>query len=144
MTSEEQKLREVVSRIIEVRRQEQRISPSSIATEAMNELDPRKTAPSLVYLGCHLEIRQIARGLLRLNFEGREDPKDQHQLFPDLQWRYPTARSRYDEEHEYILREQMSDIDIAYNVERLRNEGRSKLKHADALEAYGRRRKAAA
>jgi hypothetical protein len=35
------------------------------------------------------------------------------------------------------LLEEMSDSDIAFNVQRLRKEGKAKLKHADALEAFG-------
>lgn len=47
------------------------------------------------------------------------------------------------QEPEYILRERMTDNDVAFNVARLRNEARAKLAHADALEAWGRNRQAA-
>jgi hypothetical protein len=41
-------------------------------------------------------------------------------------------------EPEYVRLEEMSRADIAFNVKRLRREGRAKLAHADALEAFGR------
>lgn len=101
----------------------------------------------LVYLGCHLELRQIARGLLRQHFEEPPSPAGeltQHELFPDLQRRYPSARSKEASEPEYVLLDEMTDSDIWFNVERLRKEGASKLRHADALEAFGRDKTAAA
>lgn len=144
--SEAQPLTDIVARIIDEYRGEPRISPSWVATQAMAELDPDRSSVRLVYLGCHLELRQIARSVLRMRFEdedGRDDDDDptrQHELFPELQWRYPTARSR-DAEPEYVRLEFLTDGDIQFNVERLRREGRSKLAHADALEAHGRGRK---
>lgn len=141
--TEAQQLVEIIARIIDTRRLASRISPSWVATEAMTELDPKRTSKPLVYLGCHLELRQIARGLLRSWFEDADPDEHQHELWPDLQWRYPTARSSGGDEPEYVKLEEMSDNDIDYNVTRLRNEARSKLAHADALEAYGRRRHAA-
>ena len=137
MTKEAQKLLEVISRLVELRGSAIRISPSWIATEAMHTIDPQNVSPPLVYLAAHLELRQLARGQLRKRFEDDEDI-GQDKLFPDLQARYPTARSQSAEEPEYILRDQMTRADISYNVRRLRQEGNAKLRHADALEAYGR------
>ena len=36
-------------------------------------------------------------------------------------------------DHDYVLLDKMSDADIAFNVARLRHEGATKSKHADAL-----------
>jgi hypothetical protein len=148
MASETQPLTAIVAKIIETRRHEVRINPSWIATEALLEIDPDKQSVPLVYLGCHLELRQIARGLLRQHFEDPPSPADdaiaQHDLFPDLQRRYPSARSKEASEPEYVLLDEMSDSDIWFNVERLRKEGTSKLRHADALEAFGLDKTAAA
>ncbi|MHC2399144.1 MULTISPECIES: hypothetical protein [Bradyrhizobium] len=145
MTNEAGDLVAIVSRIIDTRRSQSRISPSWVANEAMIELDGGHIAPPLVYLGCHLELRQIARSVLRTRFDDRAESDDgeprQHELFPDLQWRYPTARSARSAEPEYVLLDDMSDEDAAYNVARLRREGRAKLAHADALEAWKRRRR---
>jgi hypothetical protein len=148
MACETQALTAIVAKIIETRRNEVRINPSWIATEALLEIDPEKVSLPLVYLGCHLELRQNARGLLRQHFEDPWSPADddiaQHDLFPDLQRRYPSARSKAASEPEYVLLDEMTDSDIWFNVGRLRKEGTTKLRHADALEAFGRDKTAAA
>jgi hypothetical protein len=98
-----------------------------------------KTHP-LVYIGCHLQLRQIAREVFRIYFEPDDEtatPADTHPLFPDLQWRYPTARKVGDGEPEYVILTAMTRADVRYNCKRLRYEGRAKLQHADALEAWG-------
>jgi len=139
----EDKLVELVSRVIELRRTQDRISPTWIATEAMLLLDPKNTTQRdlpLVYLASHLQLRQLARELCRKSFQGDEDSKKQHELFPELQWRYPSARSKTLEEPEYVRLELLTDTDVDYNVARLRKEGRAKLEHADSLEAWGRQR----
>jgi hypothetical protein len=72
-----------------------------------------------IWLGCNLELRQIARQLLAKKFEGGgEGARDD--LFPELQWCYPATSTALDGEPEYVLCEVMSDDDIAYNVARLR------------------------
>jgi hypothetical protein len=79
---------EIISRIIEGRRGEARISPSWVATEGMQELragwmrEPNNGYP-LVYIGCHLQLRQIARGVLRERFEPELDEGEtvQHPFF---------------------------------------------------------------
>ena len=130
-------LRELVARIIDIRRGQPRISPSWVATETMSDLDRSRDVERqypMIWQGCHLQLRQIARKLLAQRFETEEYETP---LFKDLQWRYPTARSAAAEEPEYILRDLMSDEDIAYNVGRMRAEAMAKLEHADALEAWG-------
>jgi hypothetical protein len=134
MTKEEGQLAEVVARIIELQRNQMRINPSWIATEAMKVIDPKNRSIELVRIGCHLQLRQTARGQCRKSFESPDEgDDDQPQFvgFDDLQWRYLTARSKGLPDPEYILREGMTDEDIAYNVARLRREGRAKRQHAD-------------
>jgi hypothetical protein len=98
-------------------------------------LRPRLNGRS--YVRGHL--RQIARQLLRQRFEPDDQTLSvQHELWPDLQPRYPKASSPKTEEPEYVLLEHMTREDIDYNVARLRNEANAKLRHADALEAFGR------
>jgi hypothetical protein len=135
--TEERRLAEIIQRIIDLRRSEVSISPTWVAQEAMRELDPERRAPMLVYAGCNLQLRQIARGELRKKFHPDEGSGESHDLFPELQHRYPTARSARDEP-EYILLEHLTSADIGYNVARLRAEAQAKLAHADALHAYGR------
>jgi hypothetical protein len=140
MTREESQLAEIVARIIDIRRGQIGINPSWVATEALKEIDPASRSIVLVRLGCHLHLRQLARQQCRKLFgDHKSDPADREpELFEGLQWRYPTARSKADDEPEYILRDHMSDEDVGYNVGRLRAEANAKLAHADALEAWGR------
>jgi len=138
--TEERKLAEIIARLIDARDGQIKISPAWIATEAMKELDPERVSPMLVYAGCHLELRQMARQHLRQKYHPDTDDKEPELFDGLLQPRYPTARSARADEPEYILLDHLSDQDISYNVARLRAEARAKLKHADALEGYGRTR----
>ena len=150
MSAESRSLTAVVAKIIESKRDEARINPDSIATAALLELDPKKISVPAVLAGCHLALRQIARGQLRKRFlEEPDDDEDavepeqsqhddaapeseQPDLFPQLQRRYPSSRAG-----EYVKREEMTSADINFNVARLRKEGASKSAHADALERFG-------
>lgn len=148
MTREEGQLAEIVARIIEIRRTQIRVNPSWIATEALKEIDPANRSHPLVRTGCHLQLRQIARAQCRKLFEDddNEDDNDNEPPFigfKELQWRYPAARSKDKPEPEYVLLDRLSHADVEYNVQRLRREGQAKLDHADALEAWGRSRRAA-
>jgi hypothetical protein len=145
MTREESQLAEIVARIIEARRDYVVINPNWIATEALKEIDPSSRSVALVRLGCHLQLRQIARQQCRKLFEdSEEDDEPRFAGFEGLQWRYPTAHSKRESEPEYILRDRMSGADVAYNVARLRSESRAKAAHADLLEAWDRSRPKAA
>lgn len=135
--TDEQRLTEIIARIIDSHGNVVSISPHWIAIEAMRLLDPEQNAPMLVYGGCNLHIRQIARSLLRKKYEPEDSDSEQHALFPELQKRYPIARTARNMEPEYVLLERLNASDIDFNVARLRSEARAKLKHADALEAYG-------
>lgn len=143
MTDEAKKLREIVIRIIERKRTARlhKISPAWIATEAMIKIDPGTKSVALVRIGCHLHLRQIARDVCRAWFEGdNEQSGAQHEMFPDLQRHYPSARSAHDDEPTYVRLEDLTVEDVAYNVRRLRLEAQAKLEHADALEAWGAKR----
>jgi hypothetical protein len=112
------------------------ISASWVANAVMKQLDPDRISPPDVYGGCNMHVRQIAREQLRKDHG--TSPKDD--LFPYLQARYPTAHSEDLDEPEYVLRDSMTDDDVSYNVARLRSEAEAKLRHADALEDWGRTR----
>jgi len=137
----EQKLAEIVARIIEARYAQSKISPAWIATEGMQVIDPDRAGPQLEYFGCHLHLRQVARQILRKHYEP-DDPNDarQHELWPELQSRYPIAGAAKSEDPVYVRLEDMTKADVAYNVARLRSEGQAKLQHADRLETYGKTR----
>ena len=138
MTNEEKKLQDIVSAIIHRHRMESRINPSWVATESLLQLDPQKVSPEYVSISAHLQLRQIARSILRQRIE--EEETAQHEMWPDLQCRYPAARSEALSEPEYVLLEYMTEQDVAYNVQRLRREAVAKRKHAEALEAWGQKR----
>jgi hypothetical protein len=136
--TEEGCLAEIIQRIIDSRGDAVSISPTWVAAETMQELDPERVAPMLVHAGCNLHLRQLARARLRHRYEPDDDKAgDQHDLFPGLQRRYPTARSVRADEPEYVLLEHLTSADIGFNVARLRAEAGAKLAHADALKAYG-------
>jgi hypothetical protein len=138
MTQEEKKLAEIVARIIDNRRDQIKISPMWIATEALKEIDPGNLGSELLRLAGHLQLRQIARAQCRKLFEDTEDDDEpRFNGFDGLQWRYPTARSKGDDQPEYILLEEMTKLDLNYNITRLRSEATTKLAHADLLQAWG-------
>ena len=135
--------REMVQRVYDMYRDRVSVSPTWLATECMMQLDPERRSHALEYKMAHLQFRQIARGICAGHWEAPdEEAGEEHDLFPDLQKRYPIHRPK-DSEPEYVLLEHLSGIDIAFNVGRLRSEAVAKLKHADALEAYGKAREAA-
>lgn len=135
-------LSDAINGIIANNRTAPKIFPTWVANEAMLKIDPDRVSPPAVYQGCLLYARQLARDWLRKTFERDDDseagPAAQHELFPELQARYPTRRNKGGEE-QYVLLDDMSADDVAYNVSRLRSEAEAKGKHADALEAWGRK-----
>jgi len=145
MTNEETKAREILMSVYEARRDHDRISPTWLATEVMQKLDPLRTSHPIEYAMANLQFRQLARSILAARLERAEPGHvDQHPLFPNLQAHYPSAVLSASDEPEYIRLELMTDEDVSFNVERLRKEAASKLKHADALEAWAANRKKAA
>lgn len=140
--NEAKELMELVASIYEQRKDEISVSPSWLAGEVLQALDPGSLAPPMVALAANLQLRQLARDICRKrNEEDDSKAPEQHQLFPGLQRRYPIKRT-LNEEPQYVLLEHLSGEDIEFNVARLRLEGRAKLEHADALEAWGQRRRA--
>jgi len=112
----------------------------------INRLDNTNNARSSihVYNVKYGEARQIARDFCRKQIEN-DETAERDNLFPGtLQHRYPRKPDVKGEEPVYVLRDLMTDEDVAYNVARLRDEADSKLMHADALEAWGKDRKRAA
>lgn len=134
-------LGELVGRIVRRRDKERRVSPVSIANDAMAVLDPRMRSIPRVYQGCHLYLRHVARAVLARAYDPADKKKRERdgkalgELFK-LQERYPQAHTADLEDPVYVRKEEMSKEDIEYNVTRLRSEGRAKLAHADALVAW--------
>jgi len=130
---------DVICRVVELKKFDDRISPLWVATEAYQLLDPEKMSPKLVHLAAHLELRQLARQHLRKKYDPAEPENEQDELFPQLQSRYPTARSQRQDDPEYVKLEQMCHADVVYNATRMRRVGAAMAKHADALEAWWNR-----
>ncbi len=144
MTSDERKLQVLLASVLDKHQHKASVRPAWLATETMATLDPNRMAPQLVYRAAHLQLRQMARALCRREYgEDAGDTAAQHNLFPNLQARYPSKRTVKDADPEYVRLENLTLEDVTYNVDRLRKEGRAKLKSADALEAWAQQRFAA-
>jgi hypothetical protein len=141
MTDAEE-LRSIVVMIIEDHSEVIRMSPDWIATQAMQDMKFERVTHPLVYSGCHAQLQQIAREKLRRRFDlTADDAPTQTEMFSDvIQLRYPKHHAP-GENPEYVYRDYMTDDDIAFNVARMRAVGRALLKHADALELWGRERR---
>ena len=128
-------LYDIVQRICDSHADRPSMHPAWLANEAMQVINFSRDLHELGYQAAHLQFRQIARSICRKHFDPAE--RSESDLFPEtLQQRYPRAVSGF-EEPEYVLLELMEPRDIAFNVARLRKEAKAKLKHADALEAWG-------
>jgi hypothetical protein len=142
---EAKKLIEIVARIVDVYRGRPRISPKWVADEAMSVLDGalvvQKTFP-LIWTAANLELRQLARSVLANRYMPEsEEEGERDALFPALQWRYPTVRSKRSEDPEYVLRDLMTEEDVDFNIKRLESEAEAKLEHAKALRSWARSRR---
>lgn len=129
-------LTDVVNGVILNSSNQAQIAPSWAANAAYKELDPASIAPPLVRLAALQSLTQIARSLCRGKFEPDTDVPDQHELWPQLQTRYPIAHSKADEPV-YVKLELLTEADVAWNVQRLEREGATKIKHARALRRWG-------
>lgn len=131
--SEARDLSGEIGRAIDELSGEDVIDPTRIASIVLGRIDPQRLSPELVFLGCHLQCRQLAREGLRRRYSiGNRAPEPD--LF-DLQDRYPCAQSDGGDQG-YIRRELMSKIDVASNVDRMKASASSTLAHVDALIAW--------
>lgn len=110
------------------------ISPSHLADAVYKRIDRRKLAPTLVRIGCVLELRQLARQLCRERVPDLSPEEESMQgEFPFvLQPRYPCER---DDERQYVLRNLLTYQERLENIRRLRACSRTLDRHADALQA---------
>jgi hypothetical protein len=137
--TDEERLAQAVQTVIDETVDLPAISPAWVATAVMQTIEFPRHLHHLGYAGCHLELRQMARAKLRRQFDPTisDDDDEEADLFPDtLQDRYP-RRPKRGRQPEYVLRERMTQADVAYNVERMRRAGSALLRHADALEEWG-------
>jgi len=120
------------------------IDPISVADIAIESL-----SYDVIRLGCILELRQIAREVLRrLHMNGAKSspsrgtepiqPTLPGHDFSLLQERYPKAHSNPKDERGYVLKERMSEEDWEWNKANLQGEGEVRIRHARQLDLYGR------
>jgi hypothetical protein len=113
------------------------ISAASLAYCAMDVLDPEKLSPNLVAYGCNMELRQMARAILRREFEPSIGEEPQDEMFEGLQERYPVKR--FDEDGESVLlyapRMQLTLDERYYNIERMQKQIDGRQKQLDAFMA---------
>lgn len=135
-------LARVIATIYERNRELPSISPAWLATAGMQTIRFPRTLHALGYVGCHLQLRQIARKYCRKAFDPVDgaDGEGQEEMFPEtLQERYP-LRPKRGEEPQYVMLEFLSDQDVDYNIARMRRASLALQKHSDALEAWKRER----
>ena len=109
------------------------IQPALLASCAVKLIDPEKLSPKLVEWAANLELRQLARGLLRKKFDPIAEDNPQAEMFECLQDRYPTKRNG---EPTYVLLDELTEDEIQENLNRMAREINAKQKHYDALQAY--------
>jgi len=109
------------------------ISPAMLANTVYGMMDSEKRYPMFVQWACISELRQMARGICRQHHIEQEENIEQEGLFKGmLQERYPAERKGEDV---YVMRAFLTLEERKLNIERLRSEGKAKIKHSDALQA---------
>lgn len=113
-------------------RREKEISPEAIAVSVYGQIDPELQAPKLVQHAAILELIEISRRICRHRHVLDEYETEQRGLF-ELQPRYPAEREGRDV---YVLSDFLTYPEWKANESRLRQEGQTKIKHADAISAH--------
>jgi hypothetical protein len=150
-------LSDAIARMIDLNKAATSIAPDTIAAGAMKIIRFSYTLHNAGYYGCYQHMLQLARERLR----GKYDPDaraqaylaGQTELFSEtLQDRYPRRPRRNLDgswaEPEYVLRDNLSEADRWFNIDRLQHVSSAASKHCDALRAetvrlFGPRRGAA-
>jgi len=127
------KLMDVLRECYDAINSEIETQPALLASCAMKKMDSESTSPVLVAWAANLELRQLARSLLRKHCDPTDPENPQAEMFDGLQDRYPTKRNG---EATYVLLDYLTDEEIEENLVRMGREITAKQKHYDALEAY--------
>jgi hypothetical protein len=127
----------IIADIYEIRKYMPSVSPVSLAEEAMTRISFPRSLHDLGWIGCNLQLRQIARGFCRQKFDPLAPGGDGTDLFPEtLQERYPLQHA-VGEDPTYVLLNYLPDPDLFWNVDRMTRDIGARIKHRDALRAYG-------
>ena len=112
------------------------IHQNQLAEAVLKFIDPGSISPALVRHAAVLELRQLARAICRARYEENQKQHEVEQsgdLFDfELQPRYPAQR---DGDEAYVLRLHLTIDERRENSARLRSEAKTKLRHANALDA---------
>ena len=111
------------------------IAPSLLARCALKKLDPTDSTLAVITWIATLQLREMARALLRDTFSDDAVESKQHDMFPGCQAMYPTMR---DGESTYVPLKQITPAELQDNIDRLAREVKTKNKHIRALRAYQR------
>src|SRR5437764_3869807 len=134
------KLTEIMNAVIDGESDQDRVVPTWAANATYQRIDPMGVSPTEVKIAALQYLKQLARQICRGKFDPADGHADQHELWPDLQTRYPTVRSNSDDEPVYVKIELLSGADVLWNIKRLRCEADTKIKHANALEQWAAER----
>lgn len=123
------------------------LSPSSLALAVQRRFaGPAGIAQPHIQYASLEHLKQMARKALARNFEPDSDETSAYQgeMFSgQLQDRYPIPR-KAGHEPQYKLRHQLDGNELQWNIALLRKSAAARLQHADALQAWGDMRCAAA
>ena len=113
MSEHTDRLMDVLRECLAAVNSEIEIQPALLARCAIKTIDPRDMSPPLLSYAANLELRQLARGLLRKNFDPIADDNPQAEMFEGLQDRYPTKRNG---EPTYVILQDLTDDEIDENL----------------------------
>ena len=119
------------------------LSPTALALAVYDTYTDEKGGPHVSY-GCIEHFKQMARAILARKLDPRSEVSEsvayQGDMFSGLlQQHYPILPVPNDDPV-YKRLELLSDGELAWNVSTLRKSAHARLEHADALEAYRKRR----
>lgn len=125
---------QIIKAVVDAWSSQIEMSAASVARETQLKIHPYMTIPVLSDYLENMQLRQMARAVLRTTADSDENlDHTTEDLFGDaLQVRYPTTRNG---ELSYVKREYLTYEERMENVRALRMEAEAKLRHADALEA---------
>lgn len=135
-------LSDAIGRVIDIQKNAGTVAPDSIASAAMEIIKFRYVLHNAGWYGCYQHMLQLARDRLRGQFnpEARAAAyvAGQSELFDDaLQDRYPRAPRRQPDgdwaEPEYVLRDQLSEDDRWFNIDRMEHVAGALTRHHRAL-----------
>jgi hypothetical protein len=121
------------------------LSPTVVALAVQKHFSNAQLEPHIAYASLE-HLKQLARRSLagRYDPEGDDNKAHQGDMFSGhLQERYPIPRAK-DDEPQYKQRTALTDDELQWNCDQLCKSANARLRHADALRAWGDNRKFAA